>query len=444
MISRIGSHAPNRFGDRTLILLYNIVLLWVVLLASPLILVHVLTSLKRKKTFLKRLGVSSSMSFGTRPVWVHALSVGEVLSAVPLVRTIRTRYPHRPLVFSVSTLTGHRMAKAVLERDTDGLFYFPYDFLWSVRRAVRQVDPGIFFLVESDIWPNFLFELKRQKRPSVLVNGRISPRSFRGYKRFSFFMRAVFSWISLICVQSKLDRRRFELIGTASDKIFITGNIKFDKDFDAVSEHDVKQMRAQMQIKSGQKVLLAGSTHEGEESILFDVFFRLKKAFVQTVLVVVPRDPERAKAVSNLVTSYGGVSMTFTELQSKTDGGPLDVIVVDKMGILGRLYAMTDIAFIGGSLVKSGGHNPLEAAAYAKPVVFGPDMSDFSSVAEMLVEKDGAIQVRHEQDLFPCLKKLLEDDERAAATGRQALVVFQNNKGAVDKTIRATEPFLMP
>jgi 3-deoxy-D-manno-octulosonic-acid transferase len=383
-------------------------------------------------------------SFETRPVWVHALSVGEVLAAVPLVETIKRKYPHRPLVFSVSTLTGHGIAERALKNGIDALFYFPYDFLWSVRRMIQKVNPAVFFLVECDLWPNCLHEMKRQKRPVILVNGRISPRSFRGYKRFSFLMRAVFSWLSVICVQSKLDAKRFELIGASPDKICITGNIKFDQSVYSVSDADLARMRKTMRMKPGQKVLLAGSTHEGEEAVLLDMFFRLKKECEQTILVVVPRDPERARIVRHLVSSLGGSAATLSELEFQPSIGPKEVVVVDTMGALSLLYAMADIAFVGGSLVKSGGHNPLEPAAYAKPIIFGPDMSDFSSVAEMLVENGGAIQIEDGRDLLSAIKGLLDHDNRAEVKGRRALEVFQRNKGAVEKTIRVSEPFLKP
>jgi 3-deoxy-D-manno-octulosonic-acid transferase len=430
-------------GGRWLILAYNILFVAAAALAFPLVFVNVLTSPKRKKTFFGRLGFQCLEPFNViRPVWVHALSVGEVLSSIPLIRAIRKRCPRQSLVVSVSTLTGHGIAESVLGNDVDLIFYFPYDFLWSVRKMIEKIDPAVFFLIESDIWPNFLFEMKRKRKPVVLVNGRISPRSFRGYRRFSFFMRAVFSWISVICVQSRTDAERFKSLGVPSDKVFVAGNVKFDQTVDTVPSDDVRRMRARMHIKPDQKVLLAGSTHEGEESALLDTFFRLKKELGRIVLVVVPRDPQRSKTVRKLVSAFGGTATTLSELESEVYVGPKDVVVVDTMGVLSRLYALSDVAFVGGSLVTSGGHNPLEPAAYAKPVVFGRDMSDFSSVAAMLIDNGGAIQVEGRDQLFRAIKGLLDDGKLAEATGRRAFEVFQSNKGAVEKTIRASEAFL--
>lgn len=444
MIFYGSREAGGHVQDNRLILLYNAVFILAAILAVPLFIVHILTRPKRRKTVIERLGIRTpALTRPERPVWVHALSVGEVLSSVPLVKTLRKKYPGRPLVFSVSTLTGHGVAETAMGKDIDMLFYFPYDFAWSIRKTMRKVNPCVFFLVESDIWPNCLFEMKKKRVPVILVNARISPGSFRGYKRLAVFMRAVFSWLSVICVQSKLDAKRFVSIGVSSQKICLTGNVKFDQDVEPVAEHDVERMRQKIRAEPGQKILLAGSTHEGEEAVLLDVFFRIQKEFGKAVLIIAPRNPDRARRVRFLASSFGGTAATLSELESGLCG-PAEVVVVDKIGLLSRLYALADIAFVGGSLVKSGGHNPLEPAAFSKPIIFGPDMSDFSSVADMLVVNGGAFRVDGGRELFVCIRRLLEDDRWAETMGQRAFDVFQGNKGAVNKTIRAAEPFLTP
>lgn len=413
------------------------------MLAFPLVLVNVLTSEKRRKTVLRRLGIQSLVrTSARRPVWVHALSVGEVLASVPLVKRLRKTYYNRPLVFSVSTLTGHEMAKKLLVSDVDSIFFFPYDFLWSVRKAIRNVTPSLFFLVESDIWPNFLYEMKRRQIPTILVNGRISPRSFYGYKRLAFFMRSVFSWISVICAQSELDAERFESIGAPQEKIRITGNLKFDQEIDCVSSNEIESARQSLKIAPGHKILMAGSTHEGEESIVLDVFCRLKRKFHKLVLVIAPRNPKRASAVYRLAVPSGRTVALMTGLKQVSSAGAIDVIVVDTMGVLGRLYALADIAFVGGSLVRSGGHNPLEPAALGKPVLFGPDMSDFPSIAEMLIGSGGAIRVSDGEGLFREVTALLSDNNKARRMGERASEVFESNRGAVERTLKISEGFL--
>lgn len=426
-----------------MILLYNVIFLLGGVLSCPFIVVKVLTSEKRRKTLLRRLVTQTFIRPPAgRPVWVHALSVGEVLAAVPLVKKIRKTHSNRPVVLSVSTITGHEIAKKLLESHVDSIFFFPYDLVWSVRKVIRCVNPAIFLLVESDIWPNFLYEMKRRRIPTILVNGRLSPRSFSGYKRLSFFMRSVFSAISVICVQSKLDAERFETVGASTEKIRITGNVKFDQEIDLVSDDEIERLRQSMKITPGRKIFLAGSTHEGEESILVDVFSRLKKRFDELVLLIVPRDPKRARAVYRLFASSGCAVALMTDLKQISSTAAFEVIVVDTMGILKRLYALADVAFIGGSLVRRGGQNPLEPAAFAKPVMFGPDMSDFPQIAQMLIESGGAVRVADGQNLFQAATALLTDTNRARLMGERAFLVFQNNRGAVERTVKILEGFL--
>ncbi|NVL89759.1 MAG: 3-deoxy-D-manno-octulosonic acid transferase, partial [Desulfobacterales bacterium] len=352
----------------------------------PFFVVKALTLEKRRATVLKRLYPGFRVPrFRKRPIWIHTLSVGEVLSAITLIKAIKEQYPDRALVCSVSTRSGYQVATKSLSKKADLIFFFPYDFLWVVRRFIRRINSVLFLLVETDLWPNFLHEMKRRQVPTILVNGRLSPRSFSGYKLLSFFMRPVFSGMSVVCAQSKLDAQRFEAVGTPAEKIKITGNIKFDQKIDLLSDEEIDTVRKSMKIKPGSKIFLAGSTHEGEESILVDVFSRLKKSFNELVLVIVPRDPKRAKAVYRLFVSSGHTVALMTDLKKISSTASFDVIVVDAMGTLRRLYALADIAFVGGSLVKRGGQNPLEPAAFARPVIFGPDMNDFYSIAEMLI-----------------------------------------------------------
>jgi 3-deoxy-D-manno-octulosonic-acid transferase len=439
MISMERGLAQVDCRHKAMILAYNVLILAAITLTFPLVFVKILTSPKTKKTVLNRLRLESSrMPCWRQSVWVHALSVGEVLAAVPLIRGLRAVCPHRPLALSVSTLTGHAIAKKVLGGDVDSLFFFPYDLWWSVRRAIRRINPAVLFLVESDIWPNFLFEMKRRQIPTILVNGRISPRSFRGYKRVSFFMSSVFSWVSVICAQSKLDADRFKSIGASSEKIKITGNVKFDQEIDPVSDDQFKKTRDSMKIKPGQKVFLAGSTHEGEESVVLEAFFELKKEYHDLVLVIVPRNPGRSADVCRLVAHLGGTAVLLSGSEISS-AGSAEVIVVDSMGVLGRLYALADIAFVGGSLVRSGGHNPLEPAGRGKAVLFGYDMSDFASIAEMLIESGGAIQVRDGRGLLLAARQVLGDEDKARRMGANALKVFECNRGAVERTLKASE-----
>ena len=426
-----------------MIILYNMVLLIGIVLALPVIFAKVLTCEKRQKTVIRRFRPDVCIrAYTPRPVWVHALSVGEVLASAPLVKRIRKTHSHMPVVLSVSTLTGYEIAKRTLAADVDQIFYFPYDLVWSVRRIIRSIHPAIFILVESDIWPNFVYEMKRQHIPFVLVNGRISPRSFSGYGYLSFFMRHVFSSVSSICTQTDMDAKRFVAIGAPPEKIHVTGNMKFDQAPVFASCEDVSEMRASMGITSVAKVLVAGSTHEGEEAVLSRCVQVLKRDFPDLVLVLVPRDPGRAKRIQAILGQAGCLAPLRTQLAKMDVRSMPEVVIVDTMGELRRLYAMADVVFVGKSLVDLGGQNPLEPAALKKPILFGPHMFNFKSISGQLVQQGGALPVANEEDLLHQLDALLADAGKCEAMGMEAYRVFQMNRGAVDKTLRVIEEFL--
>ena len=415
----------------------------------PLIIPFVLATDKRRKTVLHRLGLmplpkaisqNRSQKRDNRPIWIHALSVGEVLSAVPLVKELKSCFKHQDIVFSASTKTGFEIANNLLKENVDSIFFFPYDLLVSVKHIAAKVEPAIVIIVESDIWPNFLFEMKRRNVPVILVNARLSKKSYFGYKRFLFFSKRLFLFFSKICVQSSEDASRFSLLGIPRGRITITGNIKFDQQYDFAGREEIEKLRQSLLIKPSQKILLAGSTHYGEEAILLDAFSRLKKKYPDLILIIVPRNPDRARSVCRICKSAGLFAVTMSELEEKKPEP--DVIVVDRIGILKMLYATADIAFVGGSLVRCGGHNPLEPAAFSRPIIFGPDTSDFADISDMLVESGGAISVNDAEGIYNIVLELLTDNHKAGEMGSMAFKVFNANKGAVDKTLNVIEDIL--
>lgn len=419
-----------------------------IVLGFPLIILLILVSDKRRKTVLQRLGIKRLPESirenrvdgpENRPVWVHALSVGEVLSSIELVKGLRAGLKRRNIVFSVSTKTGFEIASKLLKEHVDSIFYFPYDFLVSVKYIARQVDPGLVLIVESDIWPNFLSEMEKREVPVILVNARLSEKSFSGYGKIPFFSKKLLSFFTKICVQSNEDALRFNLLGVPSNKIITTGNIKFDQEYDLISEMEIEKLKQIMHIKPYQKILLAGSTHKGEEEIVCDAVAKVKKRFPNLFLIITPRDPERAESVCRICKAAGLFAVTMSDIENIEPDAEIDAIIVDKIGVLRRLYALADIAFIGGSLVKSGGHNPLEPAAYSKPVMFGRDMSDFRDIAYLLVESGGAVRVEDAESIYTVVSKLLADDRKVGEMGNRALKVFNANKGAVEKTLSAVE-----
>jgi 3-deoxy-D-manno-octulosonic-acid transferase len=420
-------------------LFYHTVLLAALVFFSPVILPLVLASKKRRTTVLQRLaligvpegkGACGKRNDGEKKLWIHALSVGETIASVELLKKLRKDMPNARLYFSTSTATGFDEANKTLGSVADMIFFYPYDFIFAVRRVLRRICPSAFILVESDIWPTFLLELQKTKVPAVLVNGRLSPASFAGYKRLSFLMKPVFNTFRTVCVQSEEQGARFESIGVAREKIRVTGSIKFDRKVPTLDQEARIGLRKKLGATPNGKVLLAGSTHPGEESVLLEAFALLKPKFPDLTLVLVPRDHERADEVVRMAVEAG----CGTQRMSRNESDEAEVLVVDVMGVLASLYAVADVAFVGGSLAPFGGHNPLEPAAFAKPILFGPDMSDFPEISRMLLDAKGAVQVRNARQLAETASNLLSNPRKAENLGRNAFELFQANQGAVQRT----------
>lgn len=424
-------------------LLYNLLLLAGMVLSLPITIVSALTLEKRQKTVLKRLGIGfRAHRFSHKPIWLHAISVGEILSAIPLAQSIKSRFPDYPLVVSASTHTGFEIAKKRLANTCDAIVLFPYDFIWSVKRAIKRIDPAIFVLFESDIWPNFLFEIRKSGIPAIFVNGRISPRSFKRYKKISFFMEWVLSNFSRLCMQTPKDADRFAKIGAPRERIEVTGNIKFDLPLETVPDAERVRLRESLGISKNNKVFLAGSTHTGEEELLANPLKELKQRFPDLVTLIVPRHPDRAESIKGLLADAGLPSTLKTAHKPRPGGvygNPPEVIIVDTLGELRKLYAIADTVFVGGSLIKHGGHNPIEPAMFKKPILFGPYMHNFEWIANTLVQTKGAIMVENADHLLKAAETLLADPKAAKTVGEQAYKVLQENRGAVEKTLKVIE-----
>jgi 3-deoxy-D-manno-octulosonic-acid transferase len=434
-----------------LIVLYNILFLIAMTLGFPLIIPMVLISDKRRKTILQRLGMARLPVKSTRGkadkfvknfIWIHALSVGEVISSIPLVKGLKENFHARDIAFSASTKTGFDIAKQYLTNSVHSIFYFPYDLVFSVKHVVKRIDPAIVIIVETDIWPNFLYEMKKRQVPVVLVNAKLSKKSFLGYKRLGLFAKQVFLNFFHVCTQSLEDAARFQELGVPSDRVTITGNVKFDGVHQTLIPQETDRLKQSLSIRNARKIFLAGSTHPGEESILLDAFSRIKHYQENLLLIVAPRNPERAGSISRMFKAAGFSVGLMNELAFTSSGSNLDVIIIDTIGLLNKLYAIADIAFIGGSLVNCGGHNPLEPAAFSKPIIFGPDMSDFTDISRKLLDGNGAIRVKDSGGLYNALLSLMQNEKRALEMGKNALEVLTSNKGAVEKTIEVITPYL--
>ena len=442
---QIQSGNRSGFGIMVLLILYNTVLSVGLLLALPAVLPLVITSHKRRSTVRQRLGCWrypwQSWHLGTTRVkiWVHALSVGEVTAAQPLVEMVKDRHPELKIVLTVSTLTGYQTASRLFADSQIDVAYFPYDLIWSVRTIADKIDARAVILVETDIWPNFMAEMKRRNVPVYLVNMRMSDSAWKSYRRFKRLAGKLFSAFNLICVQTTHDARRLMALGIAKERLCVTGNIKFDGVAKAGGGHAAAYWRKKLQLASTRRIVVAGSTHDGEELYLLDAFSFIKQEDRTVCLIIAPRDPNRAQNVLTLSENKGLTAQRLSELLGGTLNHGPDVIVVDFIGALKELYSVSDVSFVGGSLVKEGGHNPLEPAIFGRPIIFGPDMRDFRQIADWLLHAGGARQVSDQKALTQVLSQLLNDAKLAASTGERARHVVLLHQGAVGRTLNCLE-----
>ena len=309
------------------------------------------------------------------------------------------------------------------------------------------ITPGVVIIVETDIWPNFLSEMQRRAVPVILANAKLSNRSFTGYRRVAAFSTSLFAMLTKICCQTREDAARFRRLGVTEDRIEITGNIKFDQDEDPPETKEIASLHAALNSEPLRPVWVAGSTHEGEEEFICQAFAMVKKEYPDLLLIVAPRDPSRAGAVCRLFDTAGFGTVAMSALSGSNPMRRIDVVVIDVLGILKTLYALADVALVGGSLLQIrgiGGHNPLEPAAFGKPVQFGPNMKNFKEIERLLLEAEGAVQVTDARSIANSLRELLMNHELANRMGRNAHAVFKANKGAVKNTLKAAATVIDP
>ena len=419
-------------------LLYSVATLIALALLSPYFLYQALRHNKYVGSFGQRLGyLPVSFNLDADPsIWVHAVSVGEVLAARPLISELRKRYPSLRLFLSTTTLSGQQLARRSVA-DVDAVFYFPFDWTFTVRRTLRLVKPRLFVMVETEIWPNLLRECHRQGVKTVLVNGRISYRSFPRYRLVRPFFRRVLAHIDGFCVQGEETARRLIELGAEASRITVTGNLKFESlQTTPLPGRGAGRVLRFFRISPNRPVLVAGSTARGEEEPIIRAFNRVRatSAGANALLIVAARHPERFAEVERLCRHEGLSTIRRSELAIDTEP-TADAVVLDTIGELAQLYRIATTVFVGGSLVPSGGHNILEPAAYGKPIVFGPHMQNFGEIADAFVANKAAIQVHNERQLHDAVLSLMNDPVRRARLGAAARALIEANRGACDKTL---------
>ena len=417
-------------------LLYSVVLALLTFAYLPAFLVRKVWRGGYPLALRERLGFVP-LAPGPARLWVHAVSVGEVMAAVPLVQALRRRWPDVEVVVSTVTATGAHVARSRLP-DAAAAFVFPLDFGSATRRAVRRVRPRGFIALETEIWPNLLRALAAAGVPAILANGRISDRSFRRYHRVRGLFRRVLDHVSLFAMQSDEDARRIIALGARPDRVVVTGNLKMEV---PGGEAGAAELWRRLLHLGAARVWIAGSTHRGEEGPILDALLELRRSGEPLCLILAPRHPERVDEVEALGRARG---LGPVRRSRQAPGPTPDVILLDTVGELAALYAVADVIFVGGSLVPVGGHNVIEPALHAKPVVFGPHMANFRDAAALLLGAGGAVQVPEAGRLAPTLRALLDDPEARRRLGEAAWTAVRAHQGACERTLDALSGVLEP
>ena len=417
---------------------YSIATLFACVVLSPYFLYQAIRHKKYVGSLGQRLGylpVSFNLD-AEASIWIHAVSVGEVLSARPVIGELRKRYPSLRIFLSTTTMSGQQLARRNVTA-ADGVFYFPFDWGFTVRRTLRIVQARLFVMIENEIWPNLLRECRARGVRTIVVNGRISKRSFPRYRLIRPFFRRVLGDIERFCVQGDETANRLIALGADPTRITITGSLKFDSlDTSALPGRGPARVLRFFRISRGRPVFVAGSTMKGEDEAVIRAFNRVRTTAGSSnpLLILAARHPERFAEVERLCRAEGLSTMRRSELA--IDAEPrCDAVILDTIGELAALYQIATAVFVGGSLVPAGGHNILEPALYGKPILFGPHMENFTEIAETFLSNSAAIQVRTGRDLEEQVVALMGDPVGRARLGAAARALIDANRGATERTL---------
>mgnify|MGYP004556198499 FL=1 len=393
------------------------------ILFYPIVFLVRLHTKKDSGTRLTKLGLFKSPELKENVIMFHAVSVGEVLSLEKLLKQTKKQFPDYKLVLTTGTKTGQELAHKKYSEIVDFITYFPFDISFAINNFLNKINPSIVLIAETELWPNFAIQCKKRNIPLLIINGRISDKSLGSYKNLKLFFSPILNLYSKIYTQSELDKERFIEIGTSSEKVEVMKNLKFDID-KTPSDIDLK--------KGENKVLIAGSTHSGENEILISAFDKLRQSHKNLKFIIAPRHLERVKEIEQILSSY---NYSYGYRSKNNDFTNFDIIILDTLGELKKAYAFSDIAFIGGSFNKTGGHNPLEATVYSVPTITGPSIKNFRDIYSILTKAGAAVLVNNQSELEKTLDKFLSDSEFYNNTKENCKNIFQDQQGALEFVI---------
>lgn len=418
-------------------LVYSLLLFFAILFYFPIYFFRIKIIKREKLCLRERLGHGlPQMMPGEESIWIHAVSVGEVLSLQNLVMELKKKHPSWKIYFSSLTNAGLKVAKKEL-KDADHVFFIPLDFARVVKRFFKTLEPKMLVLAEAEFWPNLLREARRQTNGILLVNGRMSQHAFRKYTRLKPLARGILKHIDLFLMQTDRDKEKIESLGIEPDRVEVAGNLKSELSLPQFTAVEILAVKKNLGISRGKRVIVAGSTRKGEEEMLVEAYAEARQNREDLLLILAPRHPERVHEVEKICHNY---EFKIAKKTQVTPEAVWDVLILDTIGELVRFYALSDAAFVGGSLVEWGGHNLLEPAFYRKPVFFGPHMENFRALAEEFVEGRAAKIVSNKEELVDMF--LLIDEKELEEMGKRAEELLHSLQGATAKTIKAIETIM--
>jgi 3-deoxy-D-manno-octulosonic-acid transferase len=388
-----------------------------------------------RKRWRQRFGFFTPPESAKETIWLHAVSVGETLAAVPLVKALQVKYPDHRLLITCMTPTGSERITAAFGDSVDHS-YAPYDMPDAVARFIQRVQPKMLIIMETELWPNTIAACHKRQIPVILANARLSEKSARGYARVRGLSGPMFAQLTAVVAQHEDDGTRFAALGLPADNLHISGNIKFDLDLNAEIRQAAESLKQQWRGENQRPILLAASTHRGEDEIILQAFGQIKQRVHNALLVLVPRHPERFNQVGDLCLDAG---YSLARRSSNDPVEQADILLGDSMGELMTFFGACDIAFIGGSLVSNGGHNMIEPAAWGKPTLSGLSVFNFAEVSRLLAEAGGLALVEDTVALAETVIELIENPERAQQMGQQAQQVAEANRGALERLLMVVD-----
>ena len=422
-------------------IIYNILIIFVfIFVALPYFLYRLVVEKGFGHRFRQNMGLVRREEIApvadTNCIWLHGASVGEMVAISPLVKEIKNLMPERKVLVSAVTVGGYDMARQIMP-EADAIINFPLDLPFVASSMVSRIRPGIFIMVETELWPNFLRAIRERNIPAMMMNGRISEKSAKSYRYLSSLLRDMLNTINLFCMQSSIDAKYITQLGADPKKIIVTGNTKFDQTYAEVSPEDLATYKTELGLgEDAWPVIVAGSTHRTEEEAVLTSFTAVRKKYPHARLIIAPRKLNRIEEIKKVNAKFGyemGFRSKLKEMEGKRPEFP--VLMLDTIGELGRIYAIGDIVFVGGSLVRYGGHNVLEPAAHAKPILVGPSMEDFKD-SYSLLSKAGACRMVSDADgLAEACLEIAGDDNLRKRMGEASTQIIRENRGAALKTI---------